>query len=178
MDTTDALALANKKELDLVEVSPNAQPPVCKIIDYGKHLYKIKQEQKKQKAKAKEIITKEIRMRINTGEHDLQFKAKNAKKFLLHGDKVKISLLMKGRERAHRDIAEEKIKKFIGMLEMPIIAEKGITKENRGISITVIKDKTKTYYEDKNENKQINSQENQNNRQEENDAKKTETESL
>lgn len=177
MKTTNALALAQEKDLDLVEVSPVANPPVCKILDYGKFLYEQKQEQKKQKAKTKETITKEIRLGLNTGDHDLQFKAKNARKFLLHDNKVKINLTLKGRERAHQDIAQKNIAKFIEMIEVPVIVEKGIAKEQRGISTTIIRDKTKKY-EDKTENKQINSETDQSNRSKEADEAETEAKSL
>lgn len=166
-----------EKGLDLIEISPLANPPVCKILDYGKFLYAQKQEQKKQKAKTKEIITKEIRIGLTTGKHDLQFKAKNALKFLLHDNKVKINLTLKGRERAHQDIARKNIIKFITMIEVPVIVEKGIANEQRGISTTIIRDKTKKY-EDKNENKQVNGETNPSNRQQEANAEKTETKSL
>ncbi len=154
-----------------------SNPPVCKILDYGKFLYEQKQEQKKQKAKTKEIITKEIRIGLTTGDHDLQFKAKNARKFLLQDNKVKINLTLKGRERARQDIAQKNITKFLAMIEVPIIIEKGINKEQRGISTTIIRDKTKKY-EDKNENKQVNGEEDQSNRIGQAVEKKTETKSL
>ncbi|MCO6500274.1 MAG: translation initiation factor IF-3 [Vicingus serpentipes] len=92
-----ALELAAEKELDLVEISPNATPPVCKIIDYKKFLYDQKKKQKEIKAKAQKITIKEIRFGPNTDEHDFEFKTKHARKFLEEGSKVKAFVFFKGR---------------------------------------------------------------------------------
>ena len=89
MPTRKALALANEMELDLVEISPNADPPVCKIIDYKKFLYAQKKKQKEIKAKQAKVVVKEIRFGPNTDNHDFQFKLKHARKFLQDGAKVK-----------------------------------------------------------------------------------------
>ncbi|MFO7829610.1 MAG: translation initiation factor IF-3 [Bacteroidales bacterium] len=93
----DAIKLADEMELDLVEISPNADPPVCKIIDYQKFLYQQKKKQKELKAKTQKVVVKEIRFGPNTDEHDYQFKLNHAKKFLEEGAKVKAFVFFKGR---------------------------------------------------------------------------------
>jgi translation initiation factor IF-3 len=108
-----AIELAQSKELDLVEVSPKAEPPVCKILDYGQFKYQKEKEARKQKAQAKEIELKVIRLSVRIGEHDLDVRQKQAAKFLDRGDKVKIELPMRGREKAHKDVAEEVLTAFL-----------------------------------------------------------------
>lgn len=94
---------ASEKDLDLVEVAPNAKPPVCKIMDFGKYRY---QQSKKHSSKQKTITVKEIKVRPRINEHDLQFKMKNTKKFLNHGDKVKITMQFRGREIVHKSLGQ------------------------------------------------------------------------
>ncbi len=115
--TQMALKMAQEDGLDLVEVSPNARPPVCKIMDYGK--YKYEQSKKKHEAKKKQVIvrTKEIKMRPSTDEHDLQTKLKHVKRFLEEGDKVKISIRFRGREMAHRELGREQLQRIIKEVE-------------------------------------------------------------
>ncbi|MBI2475271.1 translation initiation factor IF-3 [Candidatus Uhrbacteria bacterium] len=112
MPTAKAIALAQEKELDLVEVSPLAIPPVCKILDNGQFKYQKEKEAKKQKAQSKEVEMKVIRLSVRIGDHDFEVRLKQAGKFLDRGDKVKIELPMRGREKAHRDVAEEVMKRF------------------------------------------------------------------
>ncbi len=107
-----ALEMAKEKEVDLVEISPKADPPVCKLIDYGKMLYAFKK--KEQSAKAKEI--KGIRITFRIDEGDLDRQRTKAKEFLTAGHPIKIQLVMKGRERAHQDLAREKMKAFVESL--------------------------------------------------------------
>ncbi|MBI5370063.1 translation initiation factor IF-3 [Candidatus Uhrbacteria bacterium] len=113
MPTTKAIELAQSKELDLVEVSPKAEPPVCKILDYGQFKYQKEKEARKQKAQAKEVEIKAIRLSVRIGAHDAGVRQKQAAKFLDRGDKVKIELPMRGREKAHKDVAEEVINTFV-----------------------------------------------------------------
>jgi len=103
MPVREALALAAEANLDLVEVAPQASPPVCRIMDYGK--YKYQQSKKQQEAKRRQttIQVKEIKVRPKIEEHDMAFKMKNARRFLSEGDKVKISVIFRGREIAHTD---------------------------------------------------------------------------
>ena len=99
----EALALADEKGLDLVEISPNANPPVAKILDFGKYRYEIQKREKEAKKKQKTMQVKEIRLSTFIEEHDVQVKAKTACKFLEEGDKVKVSLRFRGRERDYVD---------------------------------------------------------------------------
>ncbi len=108
----DALQLAKEKGVDLVEISPNAVPPVCRIIDYKKFLYEKKKKDKEQKAKAKQSEIKEIRFTPNTDEHDLEFKAKHAEKFLQEGNKVKCYVQFKGRAIMFQERGELLLLKF------------------------------------------------------------------
>jgi translation initiation factor IF-3 len=121
--TSEALKMAQDQALDLVEISPNADPPVCKIIDYNKFLYEKKRKEKEMKAKSKASEVKEIRFTPNTDDHDFDFKAKHAEKFLKDGDKVKAYVQFKGRAIQFRERGELLLLKFaerlneVGVLE-------------------------------------------------------------
>jgi translation initiation factor IF-3 len=109
--------MAQKLELDLVEISPTANPPVCKITDYKKFLYELKRKQKEIKAKSAKIVVKEIRLGPNTDEHDFNFKLKHAMKFLEEGAKVKVEVLFRGRSIVYKDQGEIKLLQFASLLE-------------------------------------------------------------
>jgi translation initiation factor IF-3 len=113
LSLTEALMKARSENLDLMEIDPNSVPPVCKILDSGKHLYDLKKKSQNLKKKNKVIELKEIKFRPNTGAHDLNFKIKAIEKFLKRGEKVKISLKFKGREISHHEIGMELINKVI-----------------------------------------------------------------
>ena len=113
----DALKMADDIGLDLVEISPNADPPVCKIIDYQKFLYQQKKKQKEMKANASKIVVKEIRFGPNTDYHDFNFKLKHAEKFLKDGAKVKAFVFFKGRSIVHKDKGEILLLRFAQALE-------------------------------------------------------------
>jgi len=113
----DALAIAQKLELDLVEISPTANPPVCKVTDYKKFLYELKKKQKEIKAKSAKIVVKEIRLGPNTDEHDFNFKLKHAMKFLEEGAKVKVEVFFRGRSIVYKDQGEIKLLQFASLLE-------------------------------------------------------------
>jgi translation initiation factor IF-3 len=113
----EALALAEAQELDLVEISPSADPPVCKIIDYQKFLYQQKKKQKEMKAKAVKVVVKEIRFGPNTDDHDFQFKLRHAEKFLAEGAKVKAYVFFKGRSILFKEQGEILLLKFATALE-------------------------------------------------------------
>lgn len=100
MPRSNALALAHEKGLDLVEINPTSRPPVCKIMDFGKFKYDQSKKQKENKARQKEIELKEIRLTFKIGDHDIEYKAKNAKEFFDQGDRVKVSMRLRGRENA------------------------------------------------------------------------------
>lgn len=112
--TYEAIRLAEQDGLDLVEISPHARPPVCKIMDYGK--YKYEQSKKRHEAKKHQIVvkTKEIKMRPATDEHDLQTKLKHIRRFLEEGNKVKITVRFRGREMAHREQGKERLERIMG----------------------------------------------------------------
>ncbi len=117
MSVRDALAKAQAADLDLVEISPNANPPVCKIIDYKKFLFEQKKRSKELKAKQTKVVVKEIRMGPNTEEHDFNFKLNHAKTFLKEGAKVKAYVFFKGRTIVFKDRGEILLLKFAQELE-------------------------------------------------------------
>lgn len=114
---TTALEMASEQALDLVEISPNASPPVCRIIDYSKFLYEQKKKQKEIKAKAKQTIIKDIRFGPNTDDHDFQFKLKHAISFLTSGEKVRAFVHFKGRSIVYKEQGEILLLKFAQALE-------------------------------------------------------------
>lgn len=117
MPTKEAQAMADSKNLDLVMISPNANPPVCKIMDLGKHKYEQARKDKESKKNQKTIIVKEVRLRPGIDTNDLNTKANNAIKFLKKGDKVKVELRFRGRELGHKDIGKEVMLKFIDIVK-------------------------------------------------------------
>ena len=124
LNTNEAIKIAKEEGLDLIEIAPNAKPPVCKIIDMGKYKYDAQKKANKAKKKQKKIELKEIKLRPVTEAHDYQFKIKNAQKFISKGDKVKFTIRFKGRELQHSHLGKElmnKIKedmKVIGKVEL------------------------------------------------------------
>jgi len=134
MTTVAAMALANELELDLVEISPKADPPVCRIIDYKKFLYAQKKKQKEIKAKQSKVVVKEIRFGPNTDDHDFQFKLKHARKFLADGAKLKAYMFFRGRTIVFKERGEILLLRFateledIGVIEqMPKLEGKRMT---------------------------------------------------
>ncbi|KAK2311662.1 translation initiation factor IF-3 [Clostridioides difficile] len=117
MPTKEAQAMANSKNLDLVQISPNANPPVCKIMDYGKFRYEQARKEKEAKKKQKTIVVKEVSLRPGIEQNDLNTKANNAIKFLKKGDKVKVELRFRGRELGHKDIGKEVMLKFLDIIK-------------------------------------------------------------
>jgi translation initiation factor IF-3 len=112
-----AMDLAFEAELDLVEISPNATPPVCKIMDYGKYKYEQQKRESEARKKQKVIEVKEVKFRPNTDTHDYDVKMRNVVKFLEHGDKVKVTLRFRGREMAHQDLGRELLQRVAGDVE-------------------------------------------------------------
>ena len=113
LPTQEAINIAKQKGLDLIEISPNASPPICKIIDVGKYKYDLQKKANKAKKKQKIVNLKEIKLRPVTEIHDYNFKIKNAKKFLSKGDKVKFTVMFKGREMQHTHLGHELMKRII-----------------------------------------------------------------
>lgn len=130
VSTTEALSMAKSKSLDLVEISPMAEPPVCKIIDYGKYKYELSKKEKDNKKKQHIVSVKIIQLSsVNIGDNDLLIKANSTKRFLADGDKVKVTLTFRRREVVHRDLGYELMKKFINMIEDVAKIEKDIEAE-------------------------------------------------
>lgn len=115
MSRDDALKLARENSLDLVEINPTTRPPICKIMDFGKFKYENAKKLKESRAKQKEIELKEIRLTAKIGDHDIEYKAKRAREFLDDGDKVKVSMRLRGRENAFVENAMEVFNKFADM---------------------------------------------------------------
>ncbi len=113
MSVPDAVKLAEEAGLDLVEVSPNAKPPVCKILDYGKYKYEQQKKASEARKKQKTVDVKEVKIRPGIEEHDYQVKMRNARKFLTNGDKVKVTMRFRGREMAHQDIGMDLLKRMV-----------------------------------------------------------------
>ena len=116
MTPPEAIERAADQGLDLVEVAPNAQPPVCRIMDYGKYKYEQKKKKGAGKAKAHAATMKEVKVRPRTDDHDLEFKLRNARKFLTEGDKVKVTLMFRGREIVHKELGRDQLDRVKEML--------------------------------------------------------------
>lgn len=139
MSTYLALQRAEELDLDLIEVSPQADPPVVKIMDYGKFQYQREKILRKQKATQHKVDIKGIRLTARMSRHDFEVRLNNAEKFLTKGDKVKIELLLKGREQQHGGIAEDMVKNFINELsaKKTIMIEQPVKRLGRSISAVV-----------------------------------------
>ena len=135
MSSKDAMKLAREAELDLVKIAPKAQPPVCKIIDYGKYKYELARKEKEAKKKQKTVEVKEIRVTPNIEEHDFNFKTKNAKKFLEDGSKVKITVRFRGRELSYAKLGEQVLNKFVESLSEVSTLEKKPLLEGKNMFI-------------------------------------------
>lgn len=112
MNTKDALAMAYNDGLDLVMISPSANPPVCKVIEYQKYLYEQKKKEKERKANSTKVVIKEIRLSPQTDEHDFDFKLKHAIRFLQEGNKVKVDVFFRGRAIVYKEQGEAQLLKF------------------------------------------------------------------
>lgn len=110
----EALRIAQERGFDLVEVAPQANPPVCKLLDYGAYQYRLERAQRKQRAK--QIEVKGIRLSLKMGQHDRDIRLQQSRKFLANGDKVKLEMIFRGRENAHRDLGQQIIEQFIADL--------------------------------------------------------------
>lgn len=139
----DALRMAEVRELDLVEISPNAKPPVCKILDYSKFLYDQQKREKAQKRQQQAQQMKELRFTWRTAQHDFNFKAKHAREFLEEGNKVKATVMFRGREITHQEVGEELLKRFIEELEDISKVDSPIKLEGRKLNVILSPDKTK-----------------------------------
>ncbi len=137
LPTKEALKLAKEMELDLVEISSNQELPVVKIIDYSKFKFEQMKKAKEAKKKQKIIHVKEIKMRPNIDIHDFEHKIKHAKEFLDNGDKVKFTLMFRGREMAHPELGFDVMQKIRARLEDSVLVEKDASQEGRNITMIV-----------------------------------------
>lgn len=133
---SDALAKAEQAGLDLVEISPSADPPVCKIIDYGKFRYQQTKKEKEQKKTQHQIKVKEIKIKPNTSEHDLTTKIKHAREFIAKGNKVKLTCVFRGREMAHPEFGEKVVSRICD--DLADIATPESSAKLFGRSLTVV----------------------------------------
>jgi len=135
MSSLEAMEIANEKDLDLVMIAPKAEPPVCKIMDYGKYRFEEMKKEKEAKKKQKVIEIKEIRVSPNIEQHDFEFKVKNAKTFLAAGNKVKITLRFKGREAAYASLGEKVLNNFAEALSEEANVDKAPKLEGRNMTM-------------------------------------------
>jgi translation initiation factor IF-3 len=135
MATRDAIHLASERGFDLVEVSPQARPPVCKIMDYGKYKYELAKKAKDAKKKQRFLQLKEMRFRPKTEEHDYTFKMRHVREFLTQGNKVKILVVFKGRERSHMEFGEKILDRLVA--DLVDVGEPGPKPRMEGRSLTM-----------------------------------------
>lgn len=133
----EGLDLAKERKLDLVEISANAEPPVCKILDFGKYKYELRKKSHESKKKQKTVEIKEIKLRPNIAIGDFNVKLNNAKRFIGDGNKVKVTLFFKGREIVHEDVGMNVIEKFKGEVLDFAKIELDVKKEGKNISIII-----------------------------------------
>lgn len=139
----DAYRKAEEFELDLVEIAPQAKPPVCKIIDYGKFVYEIQKKEKQQKKNQQQQQMKEIRFKWRTDTHDFNFKTKHARDFLESGNKVKGTIMFRGREITHKEIGRELLTKFIEELSDVGKVDSPLKFEGKNLSVIMAPEKKK-----------------------------------
>ncbi len=137
LKTFEAVKMAQERELDLVEVGPNASPPIAKIMDYGKYIYRKERQEKKSAVKGKGEERKTVRVGFKTGAHDLSFKAKQINEFIKEGHSVKIELTLRGREKALAEMGRERLNKFLGLITEKYAIIEGIKRSPFGWIIVV-----------------------------------------
>lgn len=136
--TEKALQIAQEKKLDLVEISPKANPPVAKIMDFGQFKYDLKKKDKKDKKQQKiSNVVKGIRITPRISQHDLEMRAKKSNEFLSKGNKVRIEMILRGREKAHFDLAKEKVQNFINLMEGEINIDQPPKRQGNQISAVI-----------------------------------------
>ena len=135
----EALVLARERDFNLVEVAPDAKPPVCKIMDYGKWRYQQKKKEHKAKSRQHQVVLKEIRVRPKTDTHDLETKIRNARKFLEQGHKVQINMLFRGREMMHLEVGRQVMDNIIEALSDLSKVEKPPAQEGRRMIMVLVK---------------------------------------
>ena len=142
--TEEALSVARDQGLDLVEVAPTANPPVCRIMDYGKHKYKASKKAHEAKKKQKIIHLKEVKFRPNTDQHDFDFKLRNVQRFLENGDKAKVVIFFKGREIVHREFGMRVLQRVAEATEETAVIEQQAKQEGRTLVMILAPKNSKT----------------------------------
>jgi translation initiation factor IF-3 len=142
--TEEALSMAEEQNMDLVEVSPNSNPPVCRIMDYGKHKYKASKKAHEAKKKQKIIHVKEVKFRPNTDQHDFDFKLRNVLRFLENGDKAKVVIFFKGREIVHREFGMKVLERVAEATEEMAVIEQQAKQEGRTLVMILAPKNSKT----------------------------------
>jgi translation initiation factor IF-3 len=137
MQTLEARKLADEKGLDLVEIAPNANPPVCRLLDYGKYKFEQEKKNRENKKKQKQQELKEIRMQPKIDTHDLAFKAKHVGEFLDKGAKVKVTIRFRGRELAHTERGKTVLGKVLELLDREVVVDRPPAMEGRFMSMTI-----------------------------------------
>jgi translation initiation factor IF-3 len=137
MTSRQAMELANERQLDLVKIAPQAKPPVCRIMDYGKFKFENSKKEKEARKNQKITLLKEIRFTPNIEEHDLHVKAKNALKFLEDGDKIKVTIRFRGREVDHASFGNQALNRFLEIIKDSCVVEKPARLEGKNMSMTV-----------------------------------------
>jgi len=137
MSLSEALKIAEEAGVDLIEISPNAAPPVAKVVDWGKYQYQKMKEQRKNQKHAKAVELKQMRMSLKIGTNDLEIKLRKIRDFLKVGHKVKIFIFFRGREMAHQELGHEMMNKIISLLEDDAILEQKPQMAGRNLSIVV-----------------------------------------
>lgn len=137
MKPEEALLIAREREMDLVEIAPKAQPPVCRIMDYGKFQYQQSKQDRLNKAKQKKVDIKGIRLGLKTDTHDLDFKKNQAEKFLKKGHKVKIEIILRGREKIQKDLGKDALEDFLKLLSVPFSTEQEIKRFPQGFNVII-----------------------------------------
>ncbi len=133
MPTREALALARERGLDLVEVAPNATPPVCRLLDFGKFQYERAKREREARRAQKQVEVKEVRLRPKTGEHDIAYKLRDARRFLTNGAKVKIRVRFRGREITHPEVARDLLERVAEELSDIAVIEQPPALEGRSL---------------------------------------------
>ena len=144
MKINKALFLAGEKKLDLIEIAPTAKPPVCKIMDFGKYQYELQKKEKHQRKKQQQQQMKEIRFKWRTATHDFNFKVKHARRFIEEGNKVKATVMFRGREITHKEVGKELLTRFVEALEDIAKIDQRISSEGRFMSVIMVPAKTKS----------------------------------
>ncbi|RME16246.1 MAG: translation initiation factor IF-3 [Bdellovibrio sp.] len=143
MSSQEALAFAESRGLDLIEIAPNAKPPTCKVMDYGKWKYENKKKAVAARKKQTVIVIKEVQVRPRTDQHDLEVKLRHARRFLLDGDKVKINLRFSGREMAHQELGLQLLEKLTAELSNLAVVEQPPKREGRHMFVLLAPDPAK-----------------------------------